>query len=119
VTLRVEGDGSPFDDSQLAAQIFAVTARHPATLAACLLPDRLLWLLRSGWDIGETVGRFKAYSNRLAEQAGVYQRLWAHDYDEVAVTARSGEVGRLLVEEPQRSGLVGSSAEYTWQVRRG
>lgn len=119
VTLRAEGEPPPFGDPRLASEIFAITVRHPATLAACLLPDRLLWLLRPGWDVGETVGRFKAYSNRLAHRTGVDQRLWAHAYERSPVVGRGAEVSRLLVQEPQRSGLVASSAEYPWKIRRG
>lgn len=134
VTLRVEAEHAPFvhhepahtglrraaphRNTLLAAQIFALTARHPATLAACLLPDRLLWLLRPGWDVAETVGRFKAYSNRLASQAGIDRRLWTHAYERTPIAGPGTDVGRLLVEEPQRCGLVSSSAEYPWKIRR-
>lgn len=118
VTLRAEGNRSPFRDAELAGQIFPVTARHPATLAACLLPDRLLWLLRSGWDVAETVGRFKAYSNLLAHEAGVVGPLWAHPYHELAINGRSEEVARMLMETPLHRGLVQGGADYPWQMRR-
>jgi len=119
VTLRAEGHRAPFRDGELAGQIFAVTARHPATLAACLLPDRLLWLLRAGWDVAETVGRFKAYSNRLAHEGGLCGPLWGHLYHELAINGRSEEVARLLVETPLHEGLVQGGAVYPWQMRRG
>ncbi len=76
------------------------------TLAWCLMPDHLHWLVQLGTDpLATVVGRMKGRSSRRAMSAGP---LWQRGYYEHAIRAEEDlvQVARYIIANPLRAGLV-------------
>jgi REP element-mobilizing transposase RayT len=120
VTVCTAGEESRFADPALAKPIFAALVDHPATLAACLMPDHLHWLLTDASQAVEVLRDFKSYSTWLFKQAGYRCQLWQRSFWDHVV--RRGEsldnVVRYIVDNPVREGLVTEREDYPYWVVR-
>jgi putative transposase len=107
-----------FARSALARPVFETVRDHPLSLAACLMPDHLHWLLRDAASMSEAVQRFKTWTARLVRQAGVPGRVWQRSFHDHLV--RSEEdllvVARYIADNPVRAGLVERAEDYPFQV---
>jgi REP element-mobilizing transposase RayT len=107
-----------FARHEVAIAVFEAVRSEEVTLAACLMPDHLHWLLRHGRDLARTVGRFKSYGTRCAWRAGHRGRLWQRSFHDHALR-RSEAVPRVveyLAGNPVRAGLVGAVGEWPFFV---
>jgi REP element-mobilizing transposase RayT len=113
--------GTPyFHGTDLAVAGFRVVADHTDTLAACLLPDHLHWLISGGANLSARVGRFKSFSTKLARDLGLRERLWQRSFWDHVVRRGEGleKVARYIVENPVRAGLVTEVSRYPYQIIR-
>lgn len=107
------------DSEPLAYLAFNLAAEDGATLACCLLPRRLDWLLSSGEALTARVHRLQTTTTHAARRLGIHRPLWSPSFearvlgpDEIEATVHR------IVEEPVRAGLVEAAAEWPWQMRR-
>ena len=117
-TLCTADDGGPFALPRLAEPVYAALSEHPSTLAACLMPDHLHWLLDdAGPCHGDDPG-FKSYPTRLARRTGYRGPLWQR----LLLGRRRpperepGGGGDYLLDNPVRAGRVRSREEYPYSV---
>lgn len=120
VTLLVFGGAPLFLESRVAAPVFRRLVAHPETLAACLLPDRLLWMLAGHRECSETVRQFKAVSAGLARWHGHRGRLWRRGYRVEGNGSGSDVLAAALdlLEAPARRGLTDDARTYPYQILR-
>jgi len=123
LTLETRGRGPLFDarrPTSLAHAVFGPVARHPGTLAACLLPDRLDWLLTDGARLAESVDHFRTRSDRIARRHGHREGLWGRcRWSHLARLDRTaGEVAAGFAEAPRRLGLAPRAGDYPLLVLR-
>src|SRR5687767_6617381 len=108
------GGQDPFRNRQLAASVFEPWASHPATLAACLMPDHLHRLARPTPRLPLEVARLKSWTTRVAWRGGWRSRLWQRSFMD-RVTRRRDDP-RLLADyvigNPVRAGLVAVGPGY-------
>jgi hypothetical protein len=78
----------------VARAIFDVATSHEGTLACCLLPDRLEWLLRSGVDVDAAVEALVDRTVEVGRRLGIEEPLW---------TAGSGPGGLSVASLPVRA----------------
>jgi REP-associated tyrosine transposase len=109
-----------FADPTLARLAFSLVLAEPRTLAACLMPDHLHWLLADASEMESTVRRLKSVSTRSAHVSGWSGPLWQRSYwDHVVRRAEDLErLARYIVENPVRRGLVAEAERYPFQVIR-
>ncbi len=117
-TLCTADDGGPFALPRLAEPVYAALSEHPSTLAACLMPDHLHWLLDDAARVMETIQAFKSYSTRLARRTGYRGPLWQRSFWDHVVRRRESleAVVDYLLDNPVRAGLVRSREEYPYSV---
>lgn len=84
---------------------------HPATVAACLLPDHLHWLLAHG-DVG-CVGRFESWSSSCAARLGLRGPLWSGPAHSEVVVDPAATAAHILAN-PVRLGLVCEPQRWPW-----
>jgi REP element-mobilizing transposase RayT len=94
----------------------ALRGAHAQTLAYCLMPDHLHWLLKlSDRTLAQVVGRMKgrsarAYRSRVSGAHPVWQRGY-YDHairdDEALIN-----VARYIVANPLRAGIVSKMGDY-------
>ncbi len=118
VTLCTVGDGEPFTLPRVALPVFEALAEHAATLAACLMPGHLHWLLDDAARVIETVRAFKSYSTRRVRRAGYGEPLWQRSFWDHVVRRRESleAVVAYLLDNPVRARLVRSREEYPYSV---
>lgn len=83
------------------------------TLAYCLMPDHLHWLLRLGNpSLAQAVGRMKGRAARAAGLASGH--LWQRGYYDHAIRTDENllNVARYIIANPLRAGLVKRVADY-------
>jgi len=107
-----------FTNGNLADSVFSVFSKHPATLAAVLMPDHVHWVVSSGDDLARLVGCTKSISTRISWRFGSRGKLWQRSfYDHVI---RSEDELRVTIEyvrnNPIRSGLVADIDDYPWST---
>ena len=120
VTIRTWNERDLFRSESYAEPVFRACAESPETLACCLMPDHLHWLIRDAKTMSEVVGRFKSYTTRLSWRSGHKGRLWQRSFwDHVVRDGESLEaVARYIVANPVRHGLVRRPAEYPYRLIR-
>ncbi len=94
----------------------ALRGSQAQTLAYCLMPDHLHWLLKlCGPTLAQVVGQMKGrsarmYRSRMNCSDGVWQRGYydhAIRHDEALIN-----VARYIIANPQRAGLVSHIGDY-------
>ena len=107
-----------FSQAVLADEVFALLAEDQETLAACLMPDHLHWLLADAGRMIRAVQRFKSEATLRARCHGFQGRIWQRSFwDHVLRREESTYlVARYVVENPVRAGLVVDVADYPYQV---
>jgi len=107
-----------FKDPFLAGVVLGLTAGHPLTLAACVMPDHLHWVLTSATELPSTVGAFKSKTTVLARRCGRNERIWQRSFFDHVV--RASEDLRALVDyvlaNPHRAGLIRPGETYPYSV---
>lgn len=119
VGLSTAGRRAVFAHALTADAVFSVIAAHPATLAACLMPDHLHWLLATA-EPRAVVARARAFTASLAAHLGLRGALWRPGQSERAPANRDELTGlaEQLCGNPVRAGLVSEAAQWPWQIRR-
>ncbi|HLE84509.1 MAG TPA: transposase, partial [Thermoanaerobaculia bacterium] len=99
---------------------FDALAYHPVTLAACLMPDHLHWLLDDAARAIETTQAFKSFSTRLVRRAGYRDPLWQRSFWDHVVRRRESleAVIAYILDNPVRDKLVQRREEYSYSVVR-
>jgi REP element-mobilizing transposase RayT len=120
LTLCTLGEGGPFARAAFAQPVFDALSHHPTTLAACLMPDHLHWLLDDAAQAIETTQAFKSYSTRLVRRAGYRDPLWQRSFWDHVVRRRESleAVIAYILDNPVRDGLVQRREEYPYSVVR-
>jgi len=118
VILGTDRKTATFLNSKLAEAVIEIVGGHPETLAACLMPDHLHWLLKDAAQMLQTVHRVKSYSTQVAWKLGHRGKLWQRSFwDHVIRKGESLEdVIAYILGHPVRAGLVESVDEYPYQV---
>ena len=83
------------------------------TLAYCLMPDHLHWLLKLGKPtLAHVVGQMKGRSSRASR--AIDGRLWQRGYYDHAIRTDENlrNVARYIVANPLRAGLVAHIGDY-------
>jgi REP element-mobilizing transposase RayT len=104
----------------LASIVFELVATHPQTIAACLMPDHLHWLIADAKEMIPCVGRLKSYSTTVAWQQGHNGRLWQRSFwDHVLRKDEDlSRVAQYIIANPVRKGLAQEARSYPYQVLR-
>ncbi len=106
-----------FRNDGLAAPLFALVADHPQTLACCLMPDHLHWLIADAGSMRQLVHSFKSYSTYAARTLGHREKLWQRSYWDHVLRREEDlrQVAEHIVQDPVRSGLVKDASRYPYQ----
>jgi len=118
VTICTWKDQEIFRSPRCARPVFRLCARHPQTLACCLMPDHLHWLIRDAATMRRVVGQLKSSTTRALWELGHPGRLWQRSFwDHVVRREESLEaIARYIVNNPVRKGLVRDAREYPWSM---
>lgn len=109
-----------FGDCRLAEAVHSLVCDHQRTLATCLMPDHLHWLLDDSSKMRRAVGSFRSYSTRVVRHLGHKGKLWQRSYWNQVVRFEADVprfVGR-IVGDPVRRGLVEDWREYPYTARK-
>jgi REP element-mobilizing transposase RayT len=99
----------------VAEVVFDLVRNNSATLAACLMPDHLHWLvLPEEGSPSSFVARFKSFSTHAARRTGHKGRLWQRSFYDHVVRRNEGcrEIARYILANPVRAGLVNDWRGY-------
>lgn len=111
-----------FHNTGIAAPLFALVADHSLTLACCLMPDHLHWLIADAASMRQLVSSFKSYSTYAARTLGHREQLWQPSYWD-HVVGHDEDLQKLaehIIQSPVRTGLVEHVSRYPFQqVRLG
>ncbi|MGB3565063.1 MAG: transposase [Thermoanaerobaculia bacterium] len=109
-----------FGKAELASIVFELVATHPQTIAACLMPDHLHWLIADAKEMVTCIGRLKSYSTTVAWQQGHGGRLWQRSFwDHVLRKDEDlSRVAQYIIENPVRKGIAQEALSYPYQVLR-
>ena len=109
-----------FQNTGLAAPLFALVADHSLTLACCLMPDHLHWLIADSASMKQLVHSFKTYSTYAARTLGHRQKLWQRSYWDHVLRHDEDlrSVADYIVHNPVRSGLVEDASGYPYQLAK-
>jgi len=118
VTIGTVQSRAIFTRRAVADAVFGTVRRHQLTLAACLMPDHLHWLISWTPNLSREVGRFKSYTTRLAWRAGHHGQLWQRSFwDHVIRDEKSLIlVARYIIGNPVRACIVSEAKEYPHQI---
>lgn len=110
-----------FAEHRAADTVFPLVRNHPRTLAACLMPDHLHWLLGDPEDLSGVVGKFKSFASHALWNAGSAargSRIWQRSFwDRFVRNAQDLEVLiDYILANPVRAGLVTERQSYPWSV---
>jgi REP element-mobilizing transposase RayT len=109
-----------FRNASLAAPLFAIVADHSQTLACCLMPDHLHWLIADAASMSQLVHSFKSYSTYAARTLGYRSKVWQRSYWD-HVLRRDEDliaVAEYIVLNPVREGMVRDFREYPYQIAK-
>ena len=117
VTIRTRGGEPVFAEPRIAAPLFALVADHSQTLACCLMPDHLHWLLNDARSMGELVRSFKSYSTYAVRTLGHGPKLWQRSFSNHVLGKEENlrQVAEHIVQTPVRSGIVQDFRQYPFQ----
>jgi REP element-mobilizing transposase RayT len=107
-------------DHGLAREVFAIVERSEETVAACLMPDCLHWVLRDASVMEREMRRLASLSANGAWRRGHPGKLWARSWRH-RVVRRGDDVLAIvayLMFQPVRAGLVADPATYPYVVWR-
>lgn len=109
-----------FRKLELADLVFELVAQHPETIAACLMPDRLHWLLSDAQYMLDAVRRLKSHSTTVAWHRGHPGRLWQQSFRDhiLGQDADLSKVARNIIEKPVREGLAQEAQRYPYHLIR-
>ena len=120
LTLHTAGGRPLFRLPGLAWAVVAALAARRRTETACLLPERLEWLVLGGGTPTRLVADFKRLSTGLAWRQGHVGALW--NGEDLARPLRSGSsvrgVTAWVAELPMATGVVEPGVDYPYRVRR-
>ena len=99
---------------QLATRVFERLRAHSASLAGCVMPDHVHWLLKSADRIQARVGRLKSGTTRSFWELGHTGTLWQRSFYDRVVRREEDlhKVARYIVENPLRAGLAEQLEAY-------
>lgn len=117
VTLCTDHGEPVFRDPRLAEPLFEITATHSKTVACCLMPDHLHWLMSDAAQMKKLVHSFKSYSTYVARTLGHGPKLWQRSYWDHVLRNDEDErqVAEYIVQNPVRGGLVDEAHKYPYQ----
>ncbi|MDX1998992.1 MAG: transposase [Thermoanaerobaculia bacterium] len=120
VVISTHGRQPFFREPKLAQTTFGLLSGDSDTLAACLMPDHLHWLLVIRNSLADQVKRFKQVSTHRARAWHHPGHLWQRSYfDRILRREESVEsVARYILDNPVRRGLVETEEEYPYSVVR-
>lgn len=117
VTIFAHAHEPVFRDDGIAAPLFALVADHSQTVACCLMPDYLHWLIADAASMKQLVHSFKSYSTYAARTLGHRHRLWQSSFFEHVLCGDEDlrQVADYIIHDPVRSGLVDAVRNYPYQ----
>ena len=103
-----------FLDRELALEVFSVVCAEPSTLAACLMPDHLHWLVAEPREMSRLAARMKSLTTQRAWRLGRSGRIWQRSFlDRLVRTPAQLEASRAyILANPSRAGLVDGEGSY-------
>ena len=109
-----------FRKPELGNLVFELVAKHPETIAACVMPDHLHWLIADAKEMIASVRRLKSYSTSVAWHHGHSGRLWQRSFWNHVLRKDEdlSKVARYIVENPVREGLAQEVRSYPYHVLR-
>lgn len=104
----------------LTERTFDLVRRHEGTAAACLLPDRLHWLLADDQALSQEISCFKVLSTRAAWEAGARGEIWRRSFIAAPLPGNADivDAARAIVGSPVRYGLVERIEDWPYQIWR-
>jgi len=125
VVCRARRRSAPFGKPGLAAMVLGFVAADSATLAACVMPDHVHWLIVRSDDLVSRVRRFKSVTTVLSRPFGWRGALWQRSFYDRLVRSEENllTVARYVFHNPERSVRIGDGEPYPyrvlWKSRRG
>jgi putative transposase len=119
VVIATQGRKAFFQHHELAGAVCELLCQdESATLAACLMPDHLHWLVVIRTSLADQVKIFKQVSTHRARAWLPRGPLWQRSYfDRVLRRTESVEsVARYIFANPVRRGLVKSEEDYPYSL---
>jgi len=118
VTLCAYGRETVFRNTGLAEPLFALVADHSQTLACCLMPDHLHWLIADAAAMRQLVHSFKSYSTYAARTLGHRRKLWQRSYWDHVLRRDEDlrQVAEYIIHNPVRHELVEDARAYPYQI---
>ncbi len=120
ITLRTFRQQPLLEPGLLADVVFSILLATDVTLAVCVLPDRVHWLIVGSADWSGRLRRFRSLTTHLAWHCGHSGRLWQPS--ELDQVERSDEdlqsAAAAVLASPIRGGLVDDLADYRYKYSR-
>jgi len=109
-----------FANHPLAQRIFNLVIDEEQTVAACLMPDHLHWILSDASQALITIRRFQSLSTHIAWRTGIQGKLWQRSFWDHVIRRKENlrEMARYIALNPLRANLVAEVEEYPFQVIR-
>jgi len=109
-----------FGNRHLAATVFRLVVEETTTLAACLMPDHLHWLLSDASHALETIRRFKSLSTHVGWRENRQGKLWQRSFWDHVIRRDENlrAVAEYIVQNPVRAGLVAEADQYPYRLIR-
>ena len=109
-----------FSEHQLADSVFRLLVDEERTVAACLMPDHLHWILSDASQALETIRGFKSLSTHIAWRAGIQGKLWQRSFWDHVIRRDEDlcQVARYITQNPVRANLAAEASHYPYQVMR-
>jgi len=107
------------DCEPVAHGVVTTVSKELETLACCLMPDRLEWLLADRRTLLAGVDRVLEVSTSVARRLGLRDPLWSGGCVELPVAPDELEAAARAIQRlPVREGLVATVPEWPYQIRR-
>ena len=116
--------GSPFADERIAQRVVASldwlrVHRQLRIYVYCLMSDHLHLLCQLGTSdirIGRLIGYLKSFTTNEAQNLGYQGTLWQSDFHDRVLRRLEDAfpIGRYILENPARAGIVERAEEYPW-----
>jgi len=120
ITLGTHHGRQVFQSDLLADVVFSILVATDVTLAVCLMPDHLQWLIVGSPDWSGRLRRFKSFSTSISWRCGHAGRLWQRSAADRVVQSEEDlrAVADRMVSHPLRTGLVEAVSDYPYQFSR-
>jgi REP element-mobilizing transposase RayT len=121
LTLAVRNREPLLSGPVLAGHVLELVVRETDTLAACVMPDHLHWIVVPSEGLGDLVRRFKLSSTEIAWSLGVKGKLWQRSFHDHIIRSEDEleRTLRYIFENPVEAGLVDSAEKWPYRFRRG